>query len=119
MKFLSLLFEMTQSGKNKQLASPNQLKKIILFIFNMKEAFLCFVAQQPYTRKLCRFVMHAVIRIILEKSYENYEDGLKKIDLESLEDRITNLCLKFASKNEKTKSMFPPREKSLQNACKK
>ena len=44
----------------------------------------------------------------------NYEDGFKKVGIDSLEDRRINLCMKFAKnclKNEKTEKMFPLRKK--------
>lgn len=45
----------------------------------------------------------------------NYEVGLIKAGLESLENRRINCCSKFADKCliEKTKPMFPPKEKEL------
>ena len=78
----------------------------------------CVVWHSSLTQENCEDlerVQKSAIRIILGKSYENYEDGLKKVDLESLEDRRKNLSLKFATKslkNEKTKPMFPLREKT-------
>ena len=61
-------------------------------------------------------VQKSAVRIIVGGiNYENYEAGLIKAGLESLEDRRKNLCNKFADKcikNEKTKTMFPLREKA-------
>ena len=59
-------------------------------------------------------IQKSAVRIILGKELVNYEDGLLKVDLESLEDRRKFLCKKFANKclkNEKTKTMFPLRRK--------
>ena len=46
----------------------------------------------------------------MKNSYNNYEDALKILKMESLEDRRVRLCLKFAKnclKNEKMKKLFP------------
>ena len=59
-------------------------------------------------------VQKAAVRIILGKEFTNYESALDKVDLEKLEDRRENLCLKFAKnclKHTKTKEMFPERNK--------
>ena len=61
-------------------------------------------------------VQKRAVRIIVGGiHYENYEACLIKAGLESLENRRKNLCNKFADKcikNEKTKTMFPLREKA-------
>ena len=54
------------------------------------------------------------VRIILGKQFENYEEVLEKIDLQPLNVRRNELCLKFAKqclKNPKTRDMFPTKEK--------
>ena len=57
-------------------------------------------------------------RIIFGKEYEQferYEDALSKANLEPLECRREELCGKFAAKclkNDKTKSMFPIKDKT-------
>ena len=46
----------------------------------------------------------------MKNSYNNYEEALKVLKMESLEDRRTRLSLKFAKnclKNDKMKKMFP------------
>ena len=60
-------------------------------------------------------VQRAALRIILGKDFKNYDDALIKADLDSLENRREVLCQKFAEKclkNEKTKDLFPNREKA-------
>ena len=60
-------------------------------------------------------VQRAALRIILGKDFKNYDDALIKADLDSLENRREDLCQKFAEKclkNEKTKDLFPNREKA-------
>ena len=44
------------------------------------------------------------------KNYKNYRESLKELNLETLEKRRNNLCLKFAKnclKNDKVKDLFP------------
>ena len=58
-------------------------------------------------------VQKCALRIILGNRYTDYENGLKMIGLETLEQRRINMCRKFALKSlkdEKTKSMFPLRK---------
>ena len=43
-------------------------------------------------------VQKSAVRIILGTKYENYEDGLLKVNLETLKDRRTELSKKFAIK---------------------
>ena len=55
-------------------------------------------------------VQKSAIKIILKNNYTNYEEALKMLKMESLEDRRTRLCLKFAKnclKNDKMKQLFP------------
>ena len=50
------------------------------------------------------------MKIILGPKYQSYKKALDVLDLETLDERRKNLCLKFAQKcaaNEKTKHMFP------------
>ena len=58
-------------------------------------------------------VQKSAIRIILGNSYKSYEEGLAKLNIQTLEERREALCLNFARKcltNEKLKSMFPLNE---------
>ena len=55
-------------------------------------------------------VQKVAVRIILGKNFRNYNDGLKILHLQNLNDRRENFCLKFAQKclkNDKVKNMFP------------
>ena len=55
-------------------------------------------------------VQRSAVRLILGRNFENYEDVLDKIGLQSLHERREEMCLKFAQKcleNEKTENMFP------------
>ena len=55
-------------------------------------------------------VQKSALKVILKDKYENYEKALNYLDIESLENRRTNLCINFAEKclkKEKFKSMFP------------
>ena len=49
------------------------------------------------------------LRIILQNKYNNYEEALEKLNLETLEQRRETLCLKFARKcheNSQTNDIF-------------
>ena len=55
-------------------------------------------------------VQKSALRVILGKRYTSYSDALKKLKIESLDDRRKLLCLKFAKnclKVDKLKKMFP------------
>ena len=60
-------------------------------------------------------VQKAAVRIILGENYTSYRNGLKLLNLKTLNERRKELCLKFAKKclgSEKVKDMFQ-RKKSL------
>ena len=53
-------------------------------------------------------IQKSAVRIILGRNFDNYEDALVRVNLESLKSRREELCLKFANKcikDEKTKNM--------------
>ena len=61
-------------------------------------------------------VQNAAVRIIFGERFENYENALIKVNLESLEIKREELCKNFAKKcvkseNERARSMFPSGEK--------
>ena len=59
-------------------------------------------------------VQKSAVRIILGKDIKDYSDALAEANLDSLKDRREELCYKFAKKcikSEKSKDMFPKREK--------
>ena len=54
-------------------------------------------------------VQKSAVKIILGEKYQGYKKGLESLNLDTLEERRENLCLKFAirsSNNEKTARMF-------------
>ena len=60
-------------------------------------------------------IKKVAVSIIQNKTSNNYEDALEKINLQTLEKRREDLCLKFAMKctgNDKMKEMFPKRKKN-------
>ena len=59
-------------------------------------------------------VQKSTIRIILGQSFDDYEEALEKVDLNSLKARREVLTTNFAKKcvkTKKTEKMFPVREK--------
>ena len=59
-------------------------------------------------------VQKCAVSVIMGKNYTNYKEGLKCLNLETLEKRRDKLCLKFAKgclKNEKVKDIFPVKKK--------
>ena len=52
------------------------------------------------------------VKIILGNSYKNYDEALERLDLDTLEERIDHISLKFAkccTKSEALKQWFPKR----------
>ena len=65
-------------------------------------------------RRALERVQKAAIRLIFKGKNKTYEEGLKRLNIGTLEDRRTFLCLKFAKnclKNEKVKDFFPRKKK--------
>ena len=59
-------------------------------------------------------IQRSALKIILKDRYDNYQDALKALDLQTLKDRREYLCLKFAKnclKIEKFKRFFPVNNK--------
>ena len=59
-------------------------------------------------------VQKSALRIIQREKFIDYETSLRELDLETLQERRKKLALKFAincKSNEKTKHLFPPKEK--------
>ena len=55
-------------------------------------------------------IQRCAVFLIMGKNYINYKEGLKSLNLETLDDRRKSLCLQFAKrcfKKEKVKNMFP------------
>ena len=62
-------------------------------------------------------VQKTALKVIFGVKYKSYENALKILDVETLNDRRINLCLNFArksSKHPKMKWMFPLNDKSHQ-----
>ena len=60
-------------------------------------------------------VQRLTLRIIFGQKYKGYSNALNALNLETLEERRENLCLRFAKKcirNDKTKNMFPLNRKA-------
>ena len=54
-------------------------------------------------------VQKSAVKIILGNRFSNYEKGLKELNLENLDERRKQICLKFAKnclRNEKVRDMF-------------
>ena len=67
-------------------------------------------------------IQKSAVRVIVWNSYKDYETGLAKLNLETLNDRREYLCLSFArkcTKNKKLSHMFPLREKTHEMMTKK
>ena len=60
-------------------------------------------------------VQKVALKIILKEQYKNYNNAMNVLELETLKERRTNLCLSFATKclsNPKMKQMFPPNNRT-------
>ena len=95
--------------------SKQDLKEIyILFVRSILEqsAVVWHSSLTDENKVSLERVQKSAIRIILGNSYKSYEEGLAKLNIQTLEERREALCLNFARKcltNEKLKSMFPPK----------
>ena len=94
----------------------SDLKQIdILYVRSVLE-FICCVWHFDITqaeRNEIERVQKVACKIILQDSYQSYENALETLDLENLTERRMNLCLNFAKrclKFEKTLDMFPLNE---------
>ena len=58
------------------------------------------------------------MRVILKQKYTNYKEGIKILNIQTLETRREMLCLRFAKKcheNEKVKRFFPKKQTNSPN----
>ena len=91
----------------------NDLKRVYLtYILNLldQSAVVWHSSLTIKNRNDIERVQKVAVRIILGKNFRNYNDGLKILHLQNLNDRRENFCLKFAQKclkNDKVKNMFP------------
>ena len=103
---------------SKFTANSQDLKKIYILQVRSKLEQSAVVWHSSLTQN-CRSklerVQKSALRVILGPRYTNYSDALEKLNLQTLDDRRKNLCLKFAKKClivDKFKKMFPLNEKS-------
>ena len=103
---------------SKFTTNRNDLKKIYILQVRSKLEQSAVVWHSSLTQK-CKSklerVQKSALRVILGPRYINYSDALLKLNLETLDERRKNLCLKFAKKClsvDKFKKMFPLNEKS-------
>ena len=67
-------------------------------------------------------VQKAVVKVIMGSKFTTYKESLKKLKIQSLDDRRQSLCLGFAKKclkNEKVKDMFPIKKSKHQMEIRK
>ena len=80
----------------------------VLFIRSILEQS-CVVWHSAITKEE-EVSLERVQKVILKQEYNNYDDALKRTNLQTLVDRREKLCLNFALKcttHEKNKEMFP------------
>ena len=97
--------------------SMDEKKNIyILYVRSILEQS-CVVWHSSLTKEnICDLerIQKNAVRIIMGRNYNDYEDALEIIGLQSLEKRRNELCLRFAKncvRNEKTSNMFPVNNK--------
>ena len=67
-------------------------------------------------------VQKAAVRVILKEKYTTYKEGLRKLKIETLDQRREQLCLKFAQnclKNVRVNNFFPKKKKYSSDEKKK
>jgi hypothetical protein len=90
--------------------AKNDLKNIYLtFIRSILEqsAVVWHISLSKKNRKDLERVQKASVRVIMGANYENYANGLKVLNIETLDKRRENLCIRFANnclKNERNYS---------------
>ena len=98
---------------SKFTTNSQDLKKIYILQVRSKLEQSAVVWHSSLTQK-CKAklerVQKSALRVILGTRYTNYSDALERLNLQTLDERRKNLCLKFAKKClivEKFKKMFP------------
>ena len=105
---MQLLHKVASFGLSKE-----EMKNIyILFVRSILEqsATVWHSSLTVQNREDLERVQKSAIRLILGNQYQGYKKSLKILEMESLNDRREELCLKFALKaikNPKMKAMFP------------
>ena len=108
---------------NKRLSLLHAASKFTSKTSDLKHIYMSFIRSKLETsavvwhsslsegnRRDLERVQKSALKIILKNYYTNYEDALKTLNLDTLEQRRNTLCLKFAKnclKNEKLKRLFP------------
>ena len=110
---MELLRKVASFGTN-----PEDLKTIyIVFIRSLLEqsATVWHSSLTEENKSDLERVQKTALKVILGDSYINYETALRKLDMENLDSRRRNLCLRFAikaSRNPKCREMFPVNDKN-------
>ena len=79
----------------------NDLKRIYMLQVRSKleqSAVLWHFGLSGKNRNSLERVQKSALRVILGKSYTSYNNALKELNIDSLQDRRESLCLKFAKK---------------------
>ena len=79
----------------------NDLKRIYIMQVRSKleqSAVLWHFGLSDKNRTKLERVQKSALKVILGKRYITYSDALKKLNIETLEERRRSLCLKFAKK---------------------
>ena len=98
---------------SKFTSNSDDLKKIYMLQVRSKleqSAMLWHFGLTQKNRHQLERVQKSALRIILGKRYTSYNDALRLLNIESLEDRRKSLCLKFAKnclKVDKLRKLFP------------
>ena len=105
---MQLLFRAASFTSNQQ-----DLKKIYLtFIRSILEqsAVVWHSSLTLRNKNSLERVQKCAVKVILGEKYSSYENGLVKLNIQKLENRREELCLRFARnslKNKKVMNMFP------------
>ena len=98
---------------SKFATNRHDLKKIYILQIRSKLEQSAVLWHSSLTQK-CRNklerVQKSVLRVILGSRYTNYDDALKELNLQTLDERRQSLCVKFAKKcleTKKFKNWFP------------
>ena len=93
--------------------NTNDLRSIYLtFVRSILEqsAVVWHSSLSSKNRRDIERVQKSAVKIILGNRFSNYEKGLKELNLETLDERRKQICLKFAKnclRNERVRDMFP------------
>jgi hypothetical protein len=94
-------------------SDKSDLKKIyLIYIRSILEqsAVVWHSSLSGKNRRDLERVQKVAVKVIMGSNYTNYKNGLERLNIENLNERRKQLCLKFAKnsiKNEKMSKMFP------------